>query len=662
MSLIDDSENTPVNPRLKDGVATISDLIDARWSRRAFLGGVGAASGLALSACGSVPVPSMPSVPFMGRDRTPEPAPAAPEPAAPVFEGRFQFEEIARGMDGRHHVAPGHRADVLIRWGDPLFADSPRFDPYNQTAAAQRRQFGYNNDYIGFTPLPAGADGSRRGLLCINHEYTTTNLMLPGVTEGYPDTMTKELCEVEMAAHGGTILEIRESGGRWQPVVPSAYNRRITADTTPMQVTGPAAGHPRMRTSEDPTGTRVAGTMNNCAGGMTPWGTYLMAEENFNGNFLGQLPEDHPEADNHKRYGVPGGWYQWGRHYDRYDVSKEPNEPNRFGWIVEVDPMDPASMPKKRTALGRFKHEGAESVVAPDGRVVVYSGDDQRFDYVYKFVTKNRFAPGNRSANMNLLDEGTLYVARFDADGTVAWMPLVHGQGPLTEENGFASQADVVIEARRAGDLLGATPMDRPEDVEPNAKTGRVYVMLTNNDRRTAEQVNAANPRGPNRYGHIIEIIEPGGDFTATASRWEFLVKCGDPADPQVGAMWNPETSVNGWFGAPDNCAIDPQGRLWIATDGNEGTGAVDGLWALETEGERRGTGRHFFRCPEGAEMCGPLFHPDGDTLFLAVQHPGDGRGTSFENPATLWPDFIARMPPRPSVVVVMREGGGQIA
>lgn len=646
MAMMDDSENKTVNPRIAAGVATIGDVIGQRLSRRGFLGGLGAVSAVALAGCAR---------------GVEAPGPAASREAAGADIPGFRFDELARGMDETHHVAEGYRADVLIRWGDPLFADSPAFDPANQTAEAQRRQFGYNNDFIGYVPLEADSEGRERALLCVNHEYTSTNIMLPGVVAGYPASMTKELCEIEMAAHGGSIVEIRKEDGVWKPVTDSYYNRRITADTTKMRVTGPAAGSPRLQTTEDPTGMVVSGTMNNCAGGITPWGTYLMAEENFNGNFLGELPENHPEAENHKRYGVPSGWYQWGRFFDRYDVSKEPNEPNRFGWIVEVDPTDPNHVPRKRTALGRFKHEGAESVVAPDGRVVVYSGDDQRFDYVYKFVTKGKFEPGNWTVNGDLLDEGTLYVARFDADGTVAWLPLVYGTGPLTEENGFASQADVLIETRRAGDLLGATPMDRPEDVEPNARTGRVYVMLTNNDRRTEAQADAANPRASNRFGHIIEIIEPEGDFASETSRWEILVRCGDPSIAPVGALWNPLTTENGWFASPDNCAIDPQGRLWVSTDGNEDSGAADGLWALETHGEGRGTGRHFFRCPVGAEMCGPRFNETGEALFLAVQHPGDTEGATFEEPGTRWPDFQPAMPPRPSVVVVTKQGGGPI-
>ncbi len=636
---MDQSENQTSNPRIAGGAATISEIIEARLSRRGFLGGMAALGGLAATGCATGGAVS----------RTDTAAAA------------FSFEEITRGMDETLHIPANYSSDIVIRWGDALFTDSPAFDPLNQTEAAQLRQFGYNNDYIGLIALEPDAQGRARALLCINHEYASTPLMFAGVAATYPASMTAEHCAVEMAAHGGTVVEVVDTAEGWRPVVGSRYNRRFTAHRSPMEITGPAAGSPRMMTREDPSGRMVSGTLNNCAGGITPWGTWLTAEENFNGNFLGQLPDGHREAVNHKRYGVPGGWYQWGRFVDRYDVSKEPNEPNRFGWMVEIDPMDPTSTPKKRTAMGRFKHEGAENVVAPDGRVVLYMGDDQRFDYVYKFVTAGRFDPDNMTANRDLLDEGTLYVARFDEDGTVAWLALTHGEGPLTSANGFSSQADVMIEARRAADLLGATPMDRPEDVEPDAATGKVWVMLTNNTDRQADQIDAANPRAANRDGHIIEITEPGGDFTATRSRWDFLVRCGDPADPAQGAVWNPLTSENGWFGSPDNCAIDPSGRLWVSTDGNEKTGAADGLWAMETTGERRGTSRAFFRAPEGAEVCGPKFTADGKTLFLAVQHPGDGRGATYETPTTRWPDFQPGVPPRPSVIAIRHLSGKPI-
>jgi hypothetical protein len=434
-----------------------------------------------------------------------------------------------------------------------------------------------------------------------------------------------------------------------------------------MDITGPAAGHDRMKTSADATGRKVNGMINNCAGGVTPWGTWLSCEENFNGYFWGKLGDDHAEAKNYKRYGIGTPAYAWGKYYDRFDLTKEPNEANRFGWVVEIDPFDPNFVPKKRTALGRTKHEGAAGITNSDGRYVVYLGDDERFDYVYKFVTAGKVDTQNRAANLGLLDEGTLYVAKYNPDGTGTWLPMVHGQGPLTDANGFKSQADVLIETRRAADLLGATKMDRPEDIEANPQTNRVYVMLTNNTRRKDDQVDAANPRANNAFGHIVEMMPEGGNHAATAFTWEVLVKCGDPSVAAVGATFSSETTKNGWFGMPDNCAIDSQGRLWISTDGNnaKATGRADGLWALETEGEKRGTSKHFFRVPVGGELCGPFFTPNDESLFLAVQHPGEaeeGATSTFENPITRWPDFKDGMPTRPSVLVITKQGGGKIA
>ncbi|HEV7415989.1 MAG TPA: PhoX family phosphatase [Tianweitania sediminis] len=633
---------------------TMGEIIANRFSRRDFLRGSLAVSAIAATVS---PVALM----------------MADEARAQGAASAFNFEEVEAGIDERHHVAAGYDADVLLRWGDPLFPDAPEFDPANQTPEAQARQFGYNNDYVGFIPMD---DSQDRGILVVNHEYTNEHLMFPGIVKVVDGKLEvtpadKKRVDIEMAAHGGTVVELVRENGKWRPVVEGKLNRRITANTE-MELTGPAAGHDRLKTNADASGTKVFGTINNCAGGVTPWGTYIMAEENFHGYFGGELPADHAEATNYERLGVPDGSYAWANFYDRFDLAKEPNEPNRFGWIVEVDVMDPNSTPKKRTALGRFKHEGAESIVNKDGRVVFYLGDDERFDYVYKFVTSGTYNPDDRAANMDLLDEGTLYVAKFTEDGTMTWMPLVQGEGPLTAENGFNSQADVVIEARRAGDLLGATKMDRPEDIQPNGSNGKVYVMLTNNTKRTEEQVNAANPRAKNAFGHIIEIAEDGGDFAATTGKWEVLLKCGDPSVAEVGASFSTATTENGWFGMPDNCAVDSAGRLWVSTDGNspEATGRTDGLWAVDTEGEARATSKLFFRVPVGAEMCGPLFTPDDETAFVAVQHPADGgddwegfgRPSYYEDLSTRWPDFKDDMPVRPSVVMITKQGGGKIA
>jgi secreted PhoX family phosphatase len=646
-SELEDSGDVGVNPTRN---LTMGEIIATRFNRRDLLRG-----SLAVAAISATVGPR---------------ALAANEQPAKKASNAFSFDfkEIEAGVDHTHHVAEGYDAQVLLRWGDPIFSDAPEFDPENQTPEAQARQFGYNTDFIGFIPLNGESD---HGLLVANHEYTNEELMFPGAgAQNSKDAnfskMTQEHVAIEMAAHGGAVVEIRRVDGKWQVVKDSKYNRRITADT-PMEMTGPAAGHDRMKTSADSSGRSVRGMINNCAGGVTPWGTWLSCEENFNGYFWGKLSDDHPEAKNYKRYGIGTPAYAWGKFHDRFDLAKEHNEPNRFGWVVEIDPFDPNFVPKKRTALGRTKHEGAAGITNSDGRYVVYLGDDERFDYVYKFVTASKVDSQNRAANFGLLDEGILYVAKYNPDGSGTWLPMVHGQGPLTEANGFRSQADVLIETRRAADLLGATKMDRPEDIEANPQTNRVYVMLTNNTRRKEDQVDAANPRANNAFGHIVEMMPEGGDHAATAFTWEVLVKCGDPSVAAVGATFSSETTKNGWFGMPDNCAIDSQGRLWISTDGNnaKATGRADGLWALETEGEKRGTSKHFFRVPVGGELCGPFFTPNDESLFLAVQHPGEaeeGTTSTFENPITRWPDFKDGMPTRPSVLAITKQGGGKIA
>ncbi len=638
------ADDAPAN---ESGNAPFSVIAERALSRRSFLGG-----SAALTAAGAVTGTAGSAV-FAG-----DALAASSDPST------LTFEALPHAYDETHHVAKGYDASVLIRWGDPVEKGAPAFDPMNQTAEAQKAQFGYNCDFIGYAPLPIGSDSSDHGLLCVNHEYVNRQLMFPGDAGKDIATQDKAHVDIEMAAHGHSVIEIkRGADGRWVVVQGGAYNRRIHVGTE-MRITGPAAGHDRMKTSADPTGTRVLGTVNNCAGSITPWGTALMAEENFHGYFGGD-PSKTPEARNAKRYGLKGEpRHGWHRFHDRFDVNKEPNEPNRFGWMVEFDPYDPTSTPKKRTTLGRFKHEGAHALVNKDGRVVVYSGDDQRFDYVYKFVSKNRFDAIDRKANFDILDEGTLYVAKFNDDRGLVWIPLAFGQGPLTKANGFESQADVLIETRRAADLVGATPMDRPEDIEPNPVTGVVYVMLTNNTKRKGDDLNAANPRPKNKHGHVIEMIPPGGrgkdkDHAANRFTWEFFLLAGDPAKDK--AVYHPRVGVGQWMTTPDNCAFDTKGRIWIATDGAPKSGIADGVWAADTEGPGRAYVKLFFSTPRGAEHCGPCFNADDTAYFAAVQHPADEPGSTFENPSTRWPDFEPDQPVKPSVVVVAKQGGGPI-
>ncbi|MFY8092531.1 MAG: PhoX family protein [Niveispirillum sp.] len=658
-----------------DSEPTFGEVVQQRLGRRDILRGMLGTSAIAAFA------PALPAV-LMGGE-------AKAQAAGGQAGFGFVFQELARGTDAKHHVAPGYDADVLIRWGDPLFADSPDFDPYKQTAESQLKQFGYNCDFTAFYPLPQGSNSADHGLLWVNHEYTQAEMMFPGLApEGQdkypPEAVTKEIVDIEMAAHSGSIVEVkRGKDGKWSYVKGGKFNRRINALNTKMVFTGPAAGHARMKTKDDPDGRTVIGMLNNCAGGVTPWGTVLSGEENIDGYFMGTIDQTHPEQRNYDRMTVPSPFYQWGRFHERFNINKEPFAANHYGWIVEIDPFDPTSTPRKLTALGRFKHEGAGVTLNKDGRVIVYMGDDQRFEHVYRFVSKGKFNPADRKANMTLLDEGTLSVARFDADGTVTWLPLVHGQGPLTAANGFKDQGDVVIAARIAATLVGATRMDRPEDVEVNPKTGLVYVMLTNNDDRLPDdpihpaqaRPNAANPRPANSWGHIVEMTPPGGDHAAAKYKWEILIKAGNPADPKTGASFNKATTENGWFACPDNCAFDSMGRLWVGTDQGSKwqwtSGSSDGIWAVETQGPLRGTARLFFRVPVGAELTGPTFTPDDQTLFLSVQHPGSdavdkvtksgNRSGTFADPGTRWPDFKDTMPARPSVVVITKKGGGVI-
>jgi secreted PhoX family phosphatase len=507
----------------------------------------------------------------------------------------------------------------------------------------------------------------------MNHEYTDDGLLHPGGMEPW----TAEKVAKSQAAHGVSVVEVTLVGEHWQVDRRSALGRRVTA-RTPIKVSGPAAGHALMRTGFDPDGRTVLGTINNCAMGATPWGTYLTCEENFNNYFVNAAGDATGIADPaarkaamaaQKRYGVSDkSVFRWYEHDERFDAAKNPNEFNRFGWIVEIDPFDPASQPVKHTALGRFKHEGAFVTLARDNRVVVYSGDDERNEYVYKFVSTGRYDPGNRPANLRLLEEGTLYAARFNPDGTGEWLPLVHGQGGLDQSSGFAGQAEVLVNARAAADVVRPTKMDRPEWIAMHPQSRYMYVTLTNNSSRGTDKgpaVDPANPRPNNVFGHIMRWKEAGADAAATRFAWDVFVLCGDPENKDEAKRGNIKGDV---FGSPDGLWFDARGVLWIQTDVSTSTllkGDYTGMGnnqMLAANPETREV-RRFLTGPNGCELTGVTSTPDGRSMFVNIQHPGEpaSERNDPKNPTAVssWPDGLGR--PRSATVAIRRRDGGLI-
>jgi hypothetical protein len=565
---------------------------------------------------------------------------------------RLGFAAIGASSEDAVRVPAGYRAGVVIAWGDPVGdpAGSPsfRFDASN-TAEEQALQSGTHHDGMYFFPLPLGSQSSTHGLLVMNHEYPDHFSMFPDGRANW------SLAKVRKSQHalGCAVLEVRLVDGRWQVVRPSRYARRVHGNTA-MRIGGPASGDARMRSASNASGREAYGTFNNCASGWTPWGTYLTCEENF--SFHLKPPAD-PTALEERYELTPKvrASFNWGDADPRFDMSRNRNEGNHFGWVVEFDPYDRDSVPVKRTALGRFSHEGAYPSVCRDGRLAIYSGDDRAFEYIYKFVSARPWNPSDRSANRDLLDHGTLYVARFNADGSGDWIELAHGKNGLTAANGFDSQAAVVIYARAAGDLVGATKMDRPEWISRHPETGDVYVTLTNNPARGpkgAEGANPANPRAPNPYGHIVRWQEADNDAAATRFRWEVF---------QLGGEH---------YASPDGLMIDPRGVLWVQTD-------ISPSVLLKGDHEKFGNNamlavdpatrevRRFLTGPRGCEVTGACMTPDCRTLFVNIQHPGELPGPQRDpkNPAKLsnWPDYRPDGRPRSGTVAIRREDGGVV-
>ena len=629
---------------------SISDVVAARFSRRAALkGGVGLA---ALSFFGGASVAGAGS------------AVASSKKAGKA--GLLGFQSVPISTMDNVVVPPGYTARVLIPWGTPLSSSGPAFkDDASNTAAEQAVQVGTSHDGMHFFPMPVkgaslpeqsrGRKQSKRGLLVLNHEATDQVLLFKDGTASF----SQEKVNKSLNAHGVTIVEVALVQGRWTHV-DSRFSRRITG-LTPVTFSGPLTLADKRLASKN----EAMGTLNNCSMGYTPWGTYLACEENFNGYFGTTDPTWTPDKVQ-ARYGISrnGFGYLWHTVDPRFDIAKNPREADRFGWVTEIDPFDPTSTPVKRTALGRFKHESC-AVTETDGTVVVYSGDDENLDYVYKFVGSRPYAEV-LAEGKSPLDEGRLYVARFNDDGTGRWLPLVFGEGPLTAANGFSDQAEVVWKARVAGDVLGATKLHRPEWVSVDEVTKDVYVTLTNGNDTATTVPRSVVPRAFNDvYGSILKWAETGGDNRSLTFDWDLFVLAGDRTkDPRVDIQGDA-------FGSPDGIWSDPDRRVWIQTDvsnGSQRRGDYANLgnnMMLAADPETREI-RRFLTGPNGCEITGVITTPDQRAMFINVQHPGEAT-TALGAPTPANPSAVSSWPtggksrPRAATVVITKDDGGVI-
>jgi uncharacterized protein len=646
---------------------TMYDVIEARTSRRGFMVG-----GLATIATG-----------LFGAGLTTRGALAQTASASTLLG----FAPVPLSKEDTVVVPAGYKVQVFAPWGTPLTADAPAYAPGAMTGAAQAVQVGSHHDGMHYFPI----DGSSTdGLLVMNHEYIEPRFMHAEKWKG--QTLDNEMVVLdangirdddevmaELNAHGCTVAHIqRGADGQWTLVQGDPLNRRITG-LTEMTITGPAAGSPLLVTKFSPDGMKTRGTLNNCAHGVTPWNTYMAAEENWAGYFVNadaEMPREHD------RYGVPddASRYGWEKaaggaeEYIRFNAAATGasatedyrNEPNTFGWMVEFNPFDPAFVPVKRTHLGRFAHEGVVFAPAVAGQpVVCYSGDDSRFEYIYKFVSAAAFDPAATTGD--ILNEGTLYVAKFNEDGSGEWLALAPGENGLTPENGFADLAEILVNTRLAADQAGATKMDRPEwgTVDPN--TGEVYFTLTNNNRRDMTQIDAVNPRAENNFGQIVRWRYQGNDHAQTGFAWDLFVIAGTPRNSLV--VTGQTLGDDSTFACPDGIWCDQNSRLWIQTDmgdigpAQEGPLEPFGMNAMLAADPATGEIRRFLTGPWGQEITGVITTPDGTTMFVNVQHPGAQASDADFAAGTFgsgFPDYNGTVP-RSATLVITREDGGVI-
>ena len=706
--------NTSSNPHF-------NELLQTRLSRRqTVISGISATAAMmlgsvSLAGCGN-------------SDDTVVPV-ATPEP-----ELKLGFSPVAKNMLDVVTVPAGYEVAVVYALGDPLDATTPAWkNDGTETADSYQMRAGDHHDGMSFFGLNSSTGkwdkkASDLGLLCLNHENITNGFLHPNGPTTVDGKRPVEEALKEINCHGVSVIAIaRQTTGAFAVDKSNALNRRVTPNTV-MEYHGPAAASRFLVTKYDAKAKKGRGTLNNCANGYTPWGTYLTCEENWAGYF--KRDDDSlraaPDLASLKRYGATSktganAWSTASTTDDRFtrwntsilDATKTAdtdfrNEVNTFGWVVEIDPFTASAAPRKRTALGRFAHEGA--VIAPvkvGKSVVFYMGDDSRGEYVYKFVSAKVWDEADATAGLTAgdkyMNDGKLYVAKFNADGTGKWLELTQGVNGLTADNAlypFTSQAAVVVHARLAADSVGATKMDRPEWTAVSPKTGEVYLTLTNNSNRgTSNPVDAANPRNytdenkagvkrtGNPHGHIIRWKEAGDDHTATTFTWDVYVFAAEEDAEKTKINVSGLTAGND-MSSPDGLWFDQRGLLWIQTDDGAYTDVTNcmmlaavagkvgdgGKTTIDTQDTFKGKNpteenlRRFLVGPNECEITGVTMTPDSKAIFVNIQHPGEDG--SLAKMSSNWPDIANPMQvnanktarPRSATIVIYRKDGKEIA
>ncbi|GFM70099.1 dTDP-D-glucose 4,6-dehydratase [Pseudomonas cichorii] len=657
----------------------LSSVLDTYLSRRSVVrGGLGAAiamiAGVGLTGCFD-----------SGSDSNDDPAPT---PATPESL-KLGFTSIPGSRTDAVTVAAGYTAHVLAPWGTPLsnLANPWKSDGSN-TSTDQANSMGMHHDGMHYFPINGS---STDGLLAINFEYIDQNALHPSGPTLVGGVRPAEEVRKEINAHGAGVVRISKVGNRWQVVENDPLNRRFTTASV-MNLSGPLKGTDHVKTVFSTDGSQTRGTNNNCGNGYTPWGTYLTCEENWPGIFVnrGTRPADQV------RIGIAtsNGNYRWetaagdasevNGEFTRFNITPSGatatddyrNEASTYGYIVEIDPYNASTLPVKRTALGRFRHEGCwPGLTTPGKPVVFYMGDDSQNEYLYKFVSTALWDaadanPSDRLATgAKYMDSGKLYVARFNADGSGNWLLLDVATATTDSSTLGAKFTDlpgIILNTRGAADAVGATPMDRPEWTVVNPLNGDVYLTLTNNTSRTT--ANAANPRVNNRHGHIIRWHDADDLVSFTWDIFVFGANASGTADINRSGL----TELN-QFASPDGMSFDSRGVLWIQTDNGESTitsytndqmlaviptNMVDAQGKqIPVNAQNQGDLRRFFVGPNGSEVTGLAFTPDNKTLFLNIQHPDNWPSTDVATDVT-----VGTVRPRASTVVIQRADGGDLA